>query len=294
MKDNLVIGGVLIVSNGIKFSYNTLVYGSEDIELGIKRIAGFGYDAAEFVGEPETMDPKRIRNLLDKYHIEASSICAIYTPERDLVSSNLEIRKNAKQYLKQCVDFAKVIGAKGISVTPTANMKIHAEADRSTETTWAAQGIKEAGLYAGEHGIRLTIEAWNRYETYLINRLEQSLELVNEVNLPNVGCMGDTYHMNIEETDMARAIRNVGKKLYYVHFADSNRAAPGQGHIDFRPIAQALIDIQYEGYISMELLPPFADPFSGVRCEEFYDQYTKESITYLKTLFATLTERSIS
>jgi sugar phosphate isomerase/epimerase len=281
------------LSKGIKFSYNTLVYGNEDVEQGIKRIAGFGYDAAEFVGEPETMDPKHIRNLLDKYQIEASSICAIYTTERDLVSSNVEIRKNAIQYLKQCVDFAKVIGAKGISVTPTSNMKIHAEADRSTELAWAAQGIKEAGLYAGEHGIRLTIEAWNRYETYLINRLEQSLELVNEVNLPNVGCMGDTYHMNIEETDMAEAIRNVGNKLYYVHFADSNRAAPGQGHIDFRPIAQALIDIQYEGYISMELLPPFADPFSGVRCEEFYDLYTKESITYLKALFASLLEGSV-
>lgn len=281
------------MSNGIKFSYNTLVYAGENIEQGIKRIAGFGYDAAEFVGEPEVNDPKHIRNLLDTYHIEASSICAIYTPERDLVSSNLEIRKNAIQYVKQCVDFAKVIGAKGISVTPTSNMKIHAEVDRSTELTWAAQGIKEAALYAGEHGIRLTIEPWNRYETYLINRLEQSLELVNEINLPNVGCMGDTYHMNIEETDIAEAIRKVGNKLYYVHFADSNRAAPGQGHIDFRPIAQALLDIQYEGYISMELLPPFADPFSGVRCEEFYDLYTKESITYLKALFASLLERSI-
>jgi sugar phosphate isomerase/epimerase len=276
-----------VVSN-IKFAYNTLVYAGEDIEHGIKRIAGFGYDAAEFVGEPESTDAGYIRGLLDKYQLDASSICAIYTPERDLVSSQIDTRRNAVQYLKKCVDFAKAIGAQGISVTPTANMKIHAEADINTELKWAADGIKEAGLYAGEHGIRLTIEAWNRYETYLINRLEQSLSLVNEINLPNVGCMGDTYHMNIEEVNMAEAFRNVGQKLYYVHFADSNRAAPGRGHIDFKPIAQALLDIGYEGYISMELLPPFADPFSGIRCEEFYDQYTQESITYLKKLFQSI------
>lgn len=272
----------------IKYAYNVLVYAGEEIEQSIKRIAGFGYDAVEFVGEPANVNGSEIRDLLAKYNVEASSICAIYTPERDLVSSNESVRKNAVHYVKECVDYAKLIGAKGISVTPTANMKIHPEADIETELKWAAESIREAGLYAGERGIRLTVEAWNRYETYLINRLEQSLALVNEVNLPNVGCMGDTYHMNIEEVNIAEAFRQVGDKLYYVHFADSNRAAPGRGHIDFKPIAQALVDIGYEGYISMELLPPFADPFSGVRCEEFYDQYTKESIDYLKKLFSSL------
>lgn len=269
----------------LKFAYNTLVYVDEDIEQGIKRIAGFGYDAAEFVGEPERMDANHIRRLLDKYKLEASSICAIYTPERDLVSSNPAIRKNAVSYLKKCVDFAVTLGAKGISVTPTANMKIHAETDRETELGWAAEGIREAGLYAGEHGIRLCVEAWNRYETYLINRLEQSLALVKAVNLQNVGCMGDTYHMNIEETDIAEAFRSVGDKLYYVHFADSNRAAPGRGHINFEPIAKALKEMNYAGYVSLEILPPLADPFSGARFEEFYDLYTKESIAFLKKLF---------
>jgi sugar phosphate isomerase/epimerase len=272
----------------IKYAYNTLVYTGEDIEQGIRRLARYGYDGVEFVGEPEQADAARIRELLDQNGIAASSICAIYTPERDLVSSKADVRKNAVSYLKSCVDFAKTIGAQGISVTPTANMKIHAEADAATEWQWAIESLREAGSYAGEHGIRLAVEAWNRYENYLINRLEQSLALVTDVGLPNVGCMGDTYHMNIEETDMAEAFRSVGDKLFYVHFADSNRAAPGRGHIDFKPIAKALTDIGYNGYISMELLPPFADPFGGVRMEEFYDPYSEESITYLKRLFQSI------
>jgi sugar phosphate isomerase/epimerase len=272
----------------MKYAYNTLVYAGEDIEQSIKRLAGFGYDGVEFVGEPEQADAQRIRGLLDQHNISASSICAIYTPERDLVSSSAGTRRNAVDYLKSCVDFAKVIGAQGISVTPTANMKIHPEADPETEWKWAVESVREAGLYAGEHGIRLAVEAWNRYENYLINRLEQSLALVTDVGLPNVGCMGDTYHMNIEEIDIAAAYRSVGDKLFYVHFADSNRAAPGRGHIDFKPIAQALVDMNYTGYVSMELLPPFADPFSGARVEAFYDPYSKESIDYLKRLFGSL------
>ncbi|MEI2406298.1 sugar phosphate isomerase/epimerase family protein [Niallia taxi] len=269
----------------IKYSYNTLVYAGEDIETSIARLAKYGYNGVEFVGEPEQLDADRIKGLLEKYNIEASTICAIYNAERDLVSSKENIRRNAVEYLKSCVDFASKIGAKGISLTPTACMKIYGEADYETELKWAEEGIREAGIYAGEHGVRLTVEAWNRYENYLINRLDQSLELVNRVNLPSVGVMGDTYHMNIEEVDIADTIRMVGDKLYHLHIADSNRAAPGRGHIDFEPIAQALHDINYSGYLTMELLPPFADPFNGTRCEEFYDQYTEESIVFLKKLF---------
>jgi sugar phosphate isomerase/epimerase len=267
------------------YSYSTLVYAGEDIELSIQRLAKYGYDGVEFVGALESVDKVKIKELLKNNDIQASSICAIYNSERDLVSSNESIRSNAVSYIKQCVDFASYIGARGISVTPTANMKIRPETDIKQEWAWAVEGIREAGKYAGEHGIRLAVEPWNRYETYLINRLEQSLAMVNEIDLPSVGCMGDTYHMNIEEEDIANAYRLAGSKLFYVHIADSNRAAPGRGHIDFLPIAQALKDISYEGYLSMELLPAAADPFSGSRCEEFFDQYSEESINFLKKLF---------
>jgi sugar phosphate isomerase/epimerase len=272
----------------VKYSYNTLVYAGEDIEQGIKRLSKYGYNGVDFVGEPQEHDAGRISELLHKHNMVASSICGIYTPERDLVSSDESIRKNAGDYIKECVDFAVKIGATGISVTPTACMKIRPEKDIKTELSWAVKGLRDTGKYAEQKGIRLTVEAWNRYENYLVNRLEQALEIVNEVDLASVGVMGDTYHMNIEEADMAQAIRKVGQKLYYMHFADSNRAAPGRGHIDFKSVVSALKEIGYTGYVSMELLPAAADPFmvlNGSRCEEFYDQYTQESIKFLKKLF---------
>ena len=269
----------------IKISYNTLVYADEDISAGIARLARFGYDGVDIVGEPSNYDVTEIRSLLEKYQIEASSICAVFNEERNFVSSNPQIRRQAIDYVRECVDFAAAIGAKAISVQATACMKINPEASEKEEWNWGVAGLREAGEYASEKGIRLTLEAWNRYETYLINRLDQALKMVNDINLSNVGVMADTYHMNIEESNMGDAIRNTGDKLFYVHIADSNRAAPGRGHIDFKEVAQALRDIRYEGWVSMELLPAAADPFGGKRCDEFYDQYTEESIVYLRKLF---------
>ncbi len=262
-----------------------LVYANEDISKGIERLARFGYDGVDIVGEPANYDIANIRMLLKDKSIEASSICAIFNPQRDFVSSNAEVRQGAVEYVKSCVDFAAGVGAKAISVQATACMKIEPEAAPQDEWRWAVDGIRTAGEYAKTQGINLTLEAWNRYETYLINRLEQALAMVNDIDLDNVGVMGDTYHMNIEEINMGDAIRSVGDKLYYLHIADSNRAAPGRGHIDFDEVARALRDIKYNGWISMELLPAAANPFGGKICEEFYDQYSKESIEFLNGLF---------
>lgn len=272
----------------VKFAYNTLVYAGEDITEGIRRIARYGYDGVEFVGEPDELDSEVIKNELKAGNIEASSICSLYNAERDLVSTDAKMRKHTVEYIKKNVVFAAEIGAGVVIVSPTACMKTSAQAPLDQEWAWAVEGIREAAEFAKDYDVVLVIEAWNRYETYIVNRLEQSMRMVDDVGMENVGTMGDTFHMNIEEEDIAQAVRNAKGYLKHIHFADSTRAAPGHGHIDFTAVAAAIKDIGYKGYISMELLPAAADPFSvlaGGESREFYDEYTQESIRYVKRLF---------
>jgi len=128
-------------------------------------------------------------------------------------------------------------------------------------------------------------EVWNLLASIVSHK---SLALIFLVMLDNVGIMEDTFHMNIEEDSMAEAIRNSGEKLLYIHIADSNRAAPGRGHINFKPVVQAIKDIDYQGYLSFELLPAAADPFRVLKekgAPEFFEEYTKESIQFMKRLF---------
>ena len=274
-----------------RYTYNTLVYGQEPIAIGIARVARFGYEGVEFVGEPAQADVAAIRAELDKNGVVASSIVSIYTPERDIVSSNPGIRLAAIDYVKGNVDYAVALGATTVTLTPTACMKVTPEVDLKQEWAWAVEAGKEIGTYAGDNGIRIGVEPWNRYETYLINRMEQSVAFVDEVDHPAIGCMADTFHMAIEEEDIGAAIRQAGHRLAHVHLADSNRAAPGFGHTDFKPIVQALADIKYSGWVSYELLPAAGDVWgvlSGAGAPEFLDPYTEASIKHTKALEAEL------
>jgi len=70
--------------------------------------------------------------------------------------------------------------------------------------------------------------------------------------------------MNIEEVSIDDSIIQAKDYITHVHFADSNRWAPGCGHLDFTIIVQTLKKIGYQGYVSAEILP-FPDPDNCAR-----------------------------
>jgi sugar phosphate isomerase/epimerase len=270
-----------------KYSYNSLVYYGEEISVSVKRVASCGYDAIELYGEPDALDPKEVKKLCEDHNIKVSSICSLYTEERDLASPDPAVRKNALTYVKRVADLAAGTGCPVMIIAPTACMKLKGWKDPDEEHKWAIEGLQKGGEYANSVGVGITIEAWNRYETYWLNRLDQCLEIMRELDLKNVGVMGDTFHMNIDEVSIADAFRLAGKHLTHVHLADSNRAAPGKGHLDFTPILQALKDINYQGYLAFELLPASADPFGTLEKgggREFFDDYTKLAIENIKAV----------
>ncbi len=270
-----------------KYSYNSLVYYGEDVDTSVKRVAQFGYDALELYGEPGEYDPAHVQKLCSDHNITISSICSIYTAERDLASPDEKVRRDGTDYMKRVSDLAAEVKCPVIIAAPTECTKLTPWHNPDEERKWAVESMCKGGEHAQSVGVNLAIEAWNRYETYFLNRIDQCLEFMKEVNLPNTGVMGDTFHMNIDEASIPDALRLAGKHLNHVHLADSNRAAPGKGHLDFVPIMQALKDIGYSGHLTFELLPAAADPFGTLKKgggREFFDEYTEQAIGYMKEI----------
>ena len=120
--------------------------------------------------------------------------------------------------------------------------------------------VRELCEYASPKGVSLVLEPLNRYESDFINTVEEGVRFVKEISSGNLGILPDVFHMNIEEKNIgAEFCKNIDY-IKYIHFADSNRMAPGQGHLDFSGIFASLQNTGYTGWISTEILPrPDAD-----------------------------------
>lgn len=274
-----------------KFSATQWIFGKEPIETSFERLKRYGYDGVELAGEPGLLDAEEIKRLLKKYELACTSICGIYTKERDLASANPEVRRRAVQYVKDNVDLAVRTGASVVIVVPTPVGKSGPDTTAHEEWALAVESLKEAGTYAEKKGVLLAIEALNRFETYLVNTLENAKKLAEQVNVASVRVMADLFHMNIEERNNSDAIRNAASYIVHVHIADNTREAAGYGQTDFREVMATLSEVGYEGAITMEFMPRVSNPYLSAQQNAsgtLYDDYTEQSIRHMKEIISSL------
>jgi D-psicose/D-tagatose/L-ribulose 3-epimerase len=179
---------------------------------------------------------------------------------RDLASEDAAAAAAGVAYLHYCVDVAVACGATIVGGplygTPLvfAGRPPHPIEDdaRQRRVDQVVTGLREAGRYAAAHGIRLAVEPLNRFETDFCNTGRQAVELARMVDNPAVGVMLDTFHMNMEEHDLAQAIRQAAPYLIHFQANENHRGFLGTGHLDWSAIARALVEIGYAGPITLE------------------------------------------
>ena len=273
----------------MKYAVSNWIYGNEPLEKSLARLQRFGYDAVELTAEAE-VHVTRIQNLVGRYKLRVSNLLGNWSwpLRRDLCNRDPQVRSQAINYAKRAIDLAREFGALSLGVVPSAVCKPGPLAAREDEIRWAADSIADAGEYAAQLEIYLTIETVNRYEAYLVNTVDQALDLISRVGSPYVKLLLDFFHLNIEEPDLILAVFRAGDLIYNVHAADSNRGAVGNGHTDFKSIVQALKQIQYRHYLTLEPVPREADltnisnPFSAAGSEAAMDSYAEQSISLLR------------
>jgi len=170
-----------------------------------------------------------------------------------LTSADPSIRARAKEFILGIITVAAALGAPAI----LGSMQGRWEGDvsRDQALAWLGEALEDLGEHAARLGQVFLYEPLNRYETNLINRQADAAAWVKTLKTKNIRLLSDLFHMNIEESDLAAALREAGPLVGHVHFADSNRRAIGWGHTDVAPVIAALRGIGYQGYLSGELLP---------------------------------------
>ncbi|MEU0483791.1 sugar phosphate isomerase/epimerase family protein [Streptosporangium sp. NPDC006013] len=223
----------------------------DDLEHLVPKVAAWGFDVIELpVEQPGDWDPKRGAALLAEHGL-AASVVLVMPPGRELVAASAEVVAGTQDYLRHCVDVAAAVGSPVIggpayaSVGRTWRMSPGERRDAYAELR---KNLAPVAEYAGERGVRIAVEPLNRYETSLINTVEQALEALPD----NCDLALDIYHMNIEEKDPAQAVRAAAGRIAHVQVCGTDRGAPGADRFDWAAFTRALRETDYTGPLVIE------------------------------------------
>jgi len=225
-----------------------------DFEPNLMKISNLGYDGVELMlKDPDRIDIDSVKRLTEKFNLSISAIGTglTYTVYGlSLSSPRRSIRERTVKRVKEYLEVGKELNSAIIVGSIKGKVK-----NRETGIKNLRNSLKRCAEFAEEIRTRILIEPINRYESNLINTIEEAIKLKEELDSHHVEVMADTFHMNIEEKSIYDSIVKAGSRLQHMHFADSNRCAPGQGHLNFKEIVRALKEINYGNFITAEILP---------------------------------------
>ena len=232
--------------------------GYTDNEVGLlTKVKELGFDVVEIpLDLLDAISVEKTRNALQESGLEVTG-CAVVGARRDLISDSAEIRKEALDYFTRCLKLLASWGGKVLcGPSYSAVGKLTGTSRTAEEWNRAVSGLKELGKVAQDLGVRIALEPLNRFETYFLNTAEDAVALVQEVDNPFVGIHLDTFHMNIEEKCLYEAIKKAGPYLYHFHTCENDRGTPGEGHVEWNDVFQALREVNYRGALVIESFVP--------------------------------------
>lgn len=242
----------------MRFGINTFLFTfpfTNESTKWFKTFKKWGFDTVEIaVDDPNNLDAVHIRKELDKAGLACGTICGCFGLDRDL-RGDAAAQKNCHEYIKKCLDIAVVVGAKSfIGPVYSAVGRIGGAEPAEYKKQWAlvVKNLRKICKYAEKTGRQICMEPLNRFETDFINTVDQALKLVKDVGSPALKLHLDTFHMNIEEKCQGAAIKKAGKLLGHVHACGSDRGTPGNDHINWEHIADALKAVRYNGDVVIE------------------------------------------
>ena len=269
----------------IRFSICNEVFENWAIGDVFKFVKDTGYDGVEIapftLGEtvvkisPEQRDT--IRQQAEQLGLEIVGLHWLLVSPKGLYINHPDekIRKATQDYLIELIHFCGDLGGKRMVMGSPKQRNVIAGHTFEETWKWTTEVFNACMPAAEERGVVLCIEPLDSGQTNFINTAEEGVRLVEEVNHPNFRLMLDTKATIAQGRVMEEDIRTYSRYLAHIHANDANGRGPGFGDVDFVPIARALKDIDYQGYVSVEVFDFKPDP----------ETIAKESLRYLKGIF---------
>jgi sugar phosphate isomerase/epimerase len=229
---------------------------AQDVAASIAHLAALGYDGVELaIRDPAQVNIEEVAAATERAGVVVPAIGTgqAYLEEGlHLTAADPKLREGALARLDAHLPGARRLGA--LLIVGLIHGPVPKDADLGEATERLLAGLGRLAGRAAAFGVRIVIEPINRYESNWLNTVDEVMGLIGRLGMDNVGVLPDTFHMNIEERDIGAALARSRSRLWHVHVADSNRRAPGAGHLEFGGIVAALSALEYRGVLSAEIL----------------------------------------
>jgi len=243
----------------------TWIFGDIPLADTAKRLSDLGFDGVELFGDWQNTDAAAAKTVLADHGLEVFSL----TPaDADISHPDPATRRAALEYYRGLADFAAELGAPRMCCHGQV-ARIRPVSTQADEDALLRDAVARICEMAAARGLMVPYEILNRYESHQIRTVADGLSLMQQVGAANLVLLADAYHMNIEESDPAAALRQGSGAIGLYHVADSNRCAVGEGHTDFPGQISALDDIGYDGPVILEVAAPGPDPFNTDKGDGF-------------------------
>ncbi len=242
----------------MKIGFNLLLWTghvtSDDFPV-IEKLKAEGFDGVEIpIFDPSDPDHfKNVGQFLKDTGLECTAVTVCPDEEHNPISPDDSNRQGAVDHLKRVVE----CGANaGIQVLCGPYYQVLGQFTGAfpteTELAHAADVHREVAEFGAQHGIKFAIESLNRFESHLLNTIDQAKSYVARVGHPSFGTMYDTFHANIEEKDPLGAIDVGIDVINHVHISENDRGTPGSGHCPIPETIKKLVGHGYDNWLTIE------------------------------------------
>ena len=229
----------------------------DELPIGFAKAAQHEFSAVElFLPSADAVSIDAIKQLQVQHSLEIAAVgtgAGMVKHGLSLTDADPVVRQKALEFILALVDFGANFSAPAI--LGSMQGKHGGSVSKEQALTYLAEALHIIGSHAKARGVTFLYEPLNRYETNLINTVGDAAAFIHKHELDNINILADLFHMNIEEKSLELAIAENIETIGHIHFADSNRHAIGFGHTDRMPLLLLLHQLQYQGYLSAEILP---------------------------------------
>ncbi len=282
----------------MQFGVSTFLWASpftsDSFDL-VYKIKEMGFDIIEVaVEKKELINWVRLKEIVQETGLQVT-ISGAFGLERDISSSDPNIRSKGLKYITDCIEIAQNMGSPifgGPVYSAVGKTRFISDEQKKRERGWCIENLIKVSKIAGDRGIIVGVEPLNRFETDMVNTADQAVSLVKEVDHPNIKVQLDTFHCNIEEKNIPDTIRKVGKDLLcHIQGNESDRGTPGTGNVDWIGIKDALTDIGYDKAIVIETFGEVSEEIARAASiwrplANSSDELAIEGLQFYKKLFA--------